>query len=665
MGNQFDWQFEEDPDERPGHKGRRRMVNGLVLFWVVAIIFTVLLVGIWNTAREKGEANTEDLVQSAQVVVDVQQRAMAENDGELFYSTQIGDSNWFVAQLLPENQAVNRAGLKISNAEAHGELIWANAVWQDEDQSLQRVLFFERRAGQLRQIATDPDYWGTTLQKATDWGALVYYAVDDPWTATITQYVDDIVAQICTGGCLEDSRPFTIEVRDDFVQTAEKKRIQIPSPRLLGLDAQAAPSDRFWQELSKRINNYLTPAVIRFAVLPVTARDSQTILAYENLARQFMELNPGITIEVVNLGAFPADLSSLAYEFDGVAMVPTEAMLAAGQVHDLTNYILSDPDFDQADFYEQIWQGSIWHDRSWFMPEAAAMQVMYYDKTAYRQAAYPEPSSRWTWEEMGQDISSIIADQPQQNELAWGFLDVSLDSLFSYAYNWNNQCSESATVFCQTPLTTENVAAALEWYSQMVKQPGQMPDLTGQLGEVFSSTQISAMESVIVEERQSLLLLNFQGSRRKAAVWVDSPVNYEFNLLLSPVGVVPFPGSDRFDGISPLLLRGSFISQFSERPVAVWQWLNFLSHQFPTSRLIPARPSVAAESGFWTNLPQPLGDVMRTAFPFTRPVTIEERGYLTWAQLTAVLTGEMSPQEAARNRVEIPWFANNSEQGTP
>ncbi len=114
-------------------------------------------------------------------------------------------------------------------------------------------------------------------------------------------------------------------------------------------------------------------------------------------------------------------------------------------------------------------------------------------------------------------------------------------------------------------------------------------------------------------------------------------MTYEFNLLLSPVGVVPFPGSDRFDGITPLWLRGSYISQHSEQPLAVWRWLKFLSYQSPASRVIPARPSVAAETGYWTVLPRPLGDVMRTAFPFARPVTIEEQGMLTWEMVTAVL----------------------------
>jgi len=620
------------------------------------------MMGAWFTAREKGVEETQDLIQAAQAILDIQQQAIADNDGELFFSIQDDDSDWFVAQLLPENQDVNRSGLNITNAEEHGESIWANAIWQEEGGEFQRILFFEWRAGQLRQISTDPNYWGTTLQIEADWGALAYYAVDDPWAATIANYVNDVVVDVCARGCLENRLPFTIEIRDDYTETAEPNRIHMPSPRLLGLNAKGEPSSRFWRQLSKRIEKYLTPATIRFAVPPPRARDGQTLFPYDNLAQQFMALNPEIRIELVHLESLSEEnISTLALEFDGAAIPPTEAMLAAGQVHDLTDYINSDPDFDKADFYEQIWQGTLWRERTWFMPEAAEMQVLFYDRVAYSRAEYLEPSSRWTWDEMAQDVSSIVGDQQESSDLAWGFLDVGLDSLLSYAYNWNNQCMEAATIFCQSPLKTENIAAALDWYAQMAGQPGQMPDLSDQLADGLSRTQMLAMGSLFDDERQVMLLLNFQGSQRKAAVWVDSPVNYEFNLLLSPVGVVSFPGSDRFDGITPLWVRGSFISQQSERPLAVWRWLNFLSYQSPTPRFIPARPSVAAEMAYWTVLPRPLDDVMRTTFPFARPVTIEEQGMLTWEQVTAVLSGASSPQEAAQNRTKVQWFALDRE----
>jgi len=55
-----------------------------------------------------------------------------------------------------------------------------------------------------------------------------------------------------------------------------------------------------------------------------------------------------------------------------------------------------------------------------------------------------------------------------------------------------------------------------------------------------------------------------------------------------------------------------------------------------------------------------LGDVMRTAFPFARPVSIKDQGLLSWDQLAAVVSGRQTPIEAAQTAPRLNWF-----QSTP
>ena len=656
MGDQFNWQFDESPDERPSQDGYGRSRANATAFWIIAALVTIGVIAGWAAYKRQADKSSANLIGSIQDNLDLQHQALTAGDGDLFYTLYADDPYWFSAQLLPENQTINRAGLTVTNAEEHGEYIWVNATWEYEGQILQRILFFEPRAGRLRQVPTDSTYWGERLLHEYEWGTLKYYAVDDAWANSIGNHIANSIDAVCRSSCLADRLPLTVVVRDDYRETAEPGHIYIPSPRLLGLDPDGRPSANFWRNLDLSITSYLSPATIRFAVPPHQLFGAnQWLVNYTLLAGEFMAANPQISLELVVLDEIPEDLSTLAKEFDGAAVPPSEQMLASGLVRDLDDYTASDPDFDQADFYDQIWQGAVWQERSWFMPQAAEMRILYFDREAYGKAGYPYPSSRWTWDEMAQDVSTIVADQPQTGELSWGFLDVGLDALYSYAYNWNNQCEEDAAVFCQTPLHDQNVAAALDWYSQMTGQQGQMPDLVHQLPESFSPTQMASLETMLADDPHTLLL-NFQGSHRKAAVWVDTPTNYEFNLLLSPVGVVSFPGTDRFDGISPLWLRGSFISRESDYPLAVWEWLKFLSYQPPAPRFIPARPSVAAESGYWKYLPRPLGNVMRTAFPFARPVTASEQNMITWQQVADVVSGELTAAQAAQDRESIRWF---------
>ena len=168
MSNQFNWQIEEEPEESVAKTARARWTAGSILFWMIAIIATISLLGGWAAARREKQKNSEELVETTQKLLDLGKQAMITGDGELFFSLQDDDPDWFVAQLLPENQAANRNGLMVTNAEQHGNRIWANATWEEQGNEYQRILFFQWRGGQLKQVSSDPIYWGNRLQEERD-----------------------------------------------------------------------------------------------------------------------------------------------------------------------------------------------------------------------------------------------------------------------------------------------------------------------------------------------------------------------------------------------------------------------------------------------------------------------------------------------------------------
>ncbi len=639
MSTGLDWQMDEEGDEPPEFKRGRWPVTSLVMIAAVALVIVVAF-GIWGAGREQAARREAQLEASIQDLLDLLQRAYLAGDGELFFANQADDPAWLSAQLRPENQVVYLAGPTVTRVERFGNDIWANIQWQSDRETLQRVAFFRWRDGRLIQVPSVDSYWGPIEESTKAFGTLKLHEIDQPWEREIANFTVRVIAGTCgssaNGSCLSDGRPFSLTIADDFATTAEPGQIRVPSPRLLGLDERGRPADIFWDQLRQALVAHLTPASVRFAV------PEEFLLAYQDAAEAFAAGQPDIRVEIVSLESLPPDPLSWPADIDGAAMTPDERMITAGRVLDLTDFVQEDPSFDVGDFYEQIWQGGLWRERMWLVPQAADMRLLFYDRQAYQRASMTEPSLRWTWEEMNDDLADLAAS-PESDPFSAIFLDPSRDTLFSYAFNLDSDCPGQKTVRCIQPLSSQAVNSALEWYQSLLAVDGMTVDL--------STLSPADRDHVVI----NLI------SPRHVIIWTEQPVLFEHHILYQPTGVVPLPGSERFDGISPLWVQGSFISQFSNHPLATWEWLKILSYQSLSrqKRLVPARPSVAVETNYWGKLPRPLSEAMRIAFPFARPVLIEEYGYFAWEQLAAMASGEQSPAEAAQEMDRVRWFGRD------
>jgi hypothetical protein len=556
-------------------------------------------------------------------------------DSELFFSVQSAETTWLVTQLRRETQQQHRAGLTITHAEQHGADIWANGEWTDDAGTWQRILFFQQINGSLEQITNSPQFWGAEQAKLADWGLLKLSEADEDWTDAMRDFVADTLADACVDSCVTTLYPLIITIRNDFVVTAAPNQIYVPSPRLLGLDADGNPAPQFWHRLRAEIDALVAPITLRYAIQPQTDQH----VDYAAVSAEFHKLHPHITIEFVEVAELPDDPDVLS-TLDGAAYVPTEAMLVAGLVHDLSDYVRSDTGFDQSDFYDAIWSGTRWRERVWFMPQAATLRPIYYDLRAYADSRRLPPSLRWTWDELAADMDVLVAAQSAESWIKVAYLDTALDTLYAYAFTHEPACQARNQAPCQAPLSAESITATLDWYLANTADPARMAEL-----------------SVFSPERRNSVMTNWQSARRQSAIWVDDAVNYEHRLLLLPLGVTTFPGTDRFDGTTPLWLHGGFISAYSDHPRAMWIWLEFLSNATPLqhNRQIPARASVANSNAFWETLPRALGDPMRTAFAMSRAVRIDEQHAFTWEQLAQVVSGGV---ESAEKQPNLRWFTN-------
>lgn len=623
MKNWLDWRVEEAGRELEPQEpvpDSQRAPSAIRRFgWGTAVFIIVLLMG-WILVRGQLQRADAAWQQQVQTLLDWQQQAIRQQDGDRFFAVVADDSPLRAAWLRPENWQPAAAGLTVTRVQPQDDVLAANLQWLQDGHLYQRLAFYETSPSGLRQIAGAATYWGELQQRRTDWGTLIFYAQDAAWAAQIDAFVQQTRAALCAADC----PPLMVVVRADWAETAVPHTLHIPSPRLLGLDAAGAPSDRFWAALRQRVEDLAAPITLRIA-LPPRLPVGIHLTEYEQAAADFMAQHPRVTIELVTLEALPTDPAQLA-GFDGAVFPPTVDWIAAGAVHDLTDYAYTDPTLDAVDFYRQIWQGAWWRDRMWMLPQAAEMRVIFFDCSVYAEVGLAEPLLGWTWAEMEADLAALdaalpFAERPFPN---YRFYDISADVLYAHALTHGAP-------------RTGAVADTLAWYAEMAQHPRLMPDVT----------------TFTPEER-----LHYR-FRWWSPLWVDELVYYEHQQQIAGcMGVVPFPGSAQFEGVTPLHLQGGFVSGGSPHPRTAWTWLNFLSTQ-PTAaryRLIPARPSVAAATGYWPTLPRALSEPVRVAFPFARAVTLDPQPAFAWESVTAVVQNQRTPAQAAQQALDLPWF---------
>ena len=148
-------------------------------------------------------------------------------------------------------------------------------------------------------------------------------------------------------------------------------------------------------------------------------------------------------------------------------------------------------------------------------------------------------------------------------------------------------------------------------------------------------------------------------AKQELAIWPAFATNHVEDTATWPfrVGTMAMPTSEQPDRRIPI---GSIISSGTAHPDAAWRWLSYLSTQpapfaFGGSQnsAVPARPSVAAASRYWEQLPEAVRVALQAAVDVA-PEVLRASGYdgtaaqALDAALAAVLDGSQLPAEAAR-----------------
>lgn len=613
------WQVDDQPlNWSPPPRPQRRWKRGAL---AAALVIGLVVLG-WRQATAR---RIQRLLETVQAQLALQQAAYQQGDGELLLALLADDPAWRAAHLTPEGQAWLANGGQVTAITLEGEEIWATVTWEEAGSTWQRLIFLQREGESWRQIARPAAFWGPPQSFTYAWGRLTLLQADALWAQAIADFVADRLARACLAPC----PAWEVVVTDRLSVSAAPNTIHVPSPRLLGLALTGAPGAPFWNALEQRLESQLRPAVIRFAV----PNHNQELTSLGYLAQRFQAQHPDISLTLVDRDTLSGPPLAWLPTVDGAILTPTLALITAGRVHDLTDLAASTPDFHSADFYPSIWAGGLWQERLWLLPLGGDMPLLFLDGERLGVSAAGVAAGDWRWEAALAYAAALAQRQTAAGRPTpfYGYLDTSLATLYAYAYN-----QEPA------PLSSATIAATLTWYTGQLAPAGPIANLVG----------------LNAAERQ-LAHINLLSSRRQAALWIDSPGQYEFQLLLKPLALLPLPAAPGDPARTPLTITGGVISSASANPQAVWAWLHFLSREAPIplgARTIPARASVAARTHYWDNLPAALAPNLRDAFATAQAITAADSDAFGWEQLAAVVAGRQTPLEAAQRR-PLPWFS--------
>ena len=372
--------------------------------------------------------------------------------------------------------------------------------------------------------------------------------------------------------------------------------------------------------------------------------------SYEPLVEQFNTDNPDIRVQLISIdelfdfsgGSFePTDYArSIVSGADTANLFSVDASaIEAGLFTDLTPLMDADTSFDRDDFYPGAFGPVSQGDSIYMLPSIMRVNLLSYNKDLWAASGVAEPSLDWNWNDMIAAAEQLAQTRGDDVDV-YGVLE--FGGGFSFLLN---ELNENGINLLQTPaeeiqLDDPTVIATLERMSTLAES-----------GAIFAedpTTSFDELPNLILDQRAGMWspdILSFG----------QDPAEPTFE-----VGTLPYPStqSSLFGGNT----SGFVMSSGTQYPQESWRWLTFISQQnienaFQQGNIIsviPARRSIAEQTGYWDDIDEATASVIQTVVEQpTEPVTINFQNITSLfevltAAVTNVLSEEQNPEEALR-----------------
>jgi len=371
---------------------------------------------------------------------------------------------------------------------------------------------------------------------------------------------------------------------------------------------------------------------------------------YEPLAKKFTAEHPNITIALVSLDDMmnvspqqqsiqEGPLTQLRRIVSGADTAPAFALTpeayGSGLMLDLAPLMDADSSFKRDDFLPGALEQYVSKGGSWVLPRYLNVQILSYNKDMFKAAGLPEPKAGWTWTDLLGNAEQLGKKSGSKVD-TYGYLDSSGGFLPLIALLQDKNIDLLNTPSQQIKLDSPEILTAVKHLRTLVDG-----------GALFRPEYKEGATPVDPSQ------LIHDG---KVAIWgqefvqqiADGPgtaaqTNQDYSFA---VGKIAYPNI--FAGYYGGGTDGYIISAGSAHPTESWKWIEFLSRQQtdqPDSGgrpsvapgRIPARQSLADQSGFWASLDEATAAAYKWAIAHPAPQAERTPDYAAFGALSSVL----------------------------
>jgi len=347
---------------------------------------------------------------------------------------------------------------------------------------------------------------------------------------------------------------------------------------------------------------------------------------YEPLISAFNTQHPGISVQFVSLDEVYRARSDNAEQTrqivsraDTAEADANEEMFQLGLLHDFKPLIDADPSFNRDDFYPSALNSATSSGGAVYkLPQTLDVPLLFYNKDLWAARGVAAPTPDWTWQDLQADAQQLAQKQGSKVTL-YGLADddtylaVLLTKLQSAGLDLLTTPPGSAQV------DRPEVATVLEQVANLFTSgaffnPPQGTDFRDVVAQRVLDQQVAMWGSRVVGD-----VASFQKQTGAS----------DLSFAIGAAAYPPFPGGTQ--GFS----RGYVMSSGTQHPNESWAWLSFLSKQLiaeqsggkggpsGTLNVLPARKSLAEQSGYWSHLDDETRAAVQAAL--ARPAPAQSR----------------------------------------